>query len=71
MSKMFKPKINTPAAAQAPTAPKAEAPRRELGGEKAQDLQKKRKRGRNSLRIDPQSGGLGGGGKSGVNVPMK
>lgn len=66
---MMKPKVPPPPAA-APSAPKLEAPKRELGDEVSrEDLRKKK--GRNSLRIDPQSGGVNSKGGNGINVPMK
>lgn len=66
---MPKPKMPKPGAA-APTPVQAEAPVRELGDEERNQEQRK-KRGRASLRIDPQTGGVGGKGGSGINVPMK
>jgi len=69
MTKMFRPKINNPATPAAP-AQDVSPPRRELGGGSEADKRKQRRKGRNSLRVDPQSGGVRSSG-SGVNVPMK
>ncbi len=69
---MSAPKINTPPPS-APPAP-AVAPAlasRQLGDEERAREDVRRKRGRNSLRIDPQSGGVNSAGGSGINVPMK
>lgn len=71
MSKLFKPKINTPQSAAAPAQPTLEAPVQELGGNDEVKLQQRKKKGRNALRIDPQTGGVPSGGGSGINVPMK
>lgn len=70
MTKMFAPKVKTPSPAPAPAAPKIEKPQRELGDE-ADSQELRKKRGRNALRIDPQTGGVAGGGGQGINVPMK
>lgn len=71
MTNAFKPKIpKAPTPAAAPPAAKIEAPKRELGGREDEDLQKRRRRGRKGLRIDPHSGGVSGSG-SGVNLPTK
>lgn len=70
MSKLFKPKIPPPPAA-APPAALAEAPVQEIGGNDEVAQNKRKKRGRNSLRIDPQTGGVPSGGGAGINVPMK
>ncbi len=70
MTKMFTPKITTQTAAAAPTVNKIEAPKRELGGDDKEDPLRKRK-GRNALRIDPQTGGVNSNGGNGINVPMK
>lgn len=71
MSGMLKPKIDNKTPAAAPTAPKIEAPQRELGGEADNQEQIRKKRGRSSLRIDPQTGGVNSKGGNGINVPMK
>lgn len=70
MTKMFKPKIENKTPAAAPAAPKIEAPKRELGDEGERKQLMRRKKGRNALRIDPQTGGVPKGGQ-GINVPMK
>jgi len=70
MSMPKAPKMPKPRA-QAPTPMNLEPPRRELGDEERNQEQRK-KRGRNSLRIDPNSaGGASSKGGAGINVPMK
>ncbi len=73
MTKLFRPKIDTPKLAQAP-APISDTktPRQELGADNETTTANRRRRGRNSLRIDPQLGGAGvSAGSSGLNIPMK
>ena len=70
MSGLFKPKIEKQTSGAAPLAPRIEAPNRELGDEGDRKDTRKRK-GRNSLRIDPQTGGVNSKGGAGINVPMK
>ena len=71
MSNMFKPKINNATPAAAPVPQQIEAPNRELGGEDERREDLKKKKGRSSLRIDPQTGGVNSSGGQGINVPMK
>jgi len=69
MSMPKAPKMPKPGAA-APTPVVKEAPVRELGDEERSKEQRK-KRGRASLRIDPQSGGVSSNAGAGINVPQK
>lgn len=72
MSNMFKPKISNQTPAAAPTIKPLETPQRELGGsDNEREEALRRRRGRNGLRIDPQTGGVSRGGGSGINIPMK
>lgn len=72
MSGLFTPKIKTKTPAAAPTPKIPELAQRELGGEEAQRIESRRKqRGRNALRIDPQTGGITGANGQGINIPMK
>ena len=70
---MSKPKVQQyapPAAAPAPI--NTEIAKRSIGGDDDEFTKEKRKRkGRKSLRIDPQTGGMGASGRSGINIPMK
>lgn len=71
MSNMFKPKISNKTPAQAPQIKKLETPDRELGDEDDRKKEARARLGRNSLRIDPQTGGVNSKGGQGINVPMK
>lgn len=71
MTGLLKPKINNATPAAAPTPKTLEAPRRELGDEVRITEEARKRKGRSSLRIDPQTGGVGGTGGQGINVPMK
>ena len=71
MSKMFKPKITNNTPAPAPQPQQLEAPDRKLGDEDERNEDARKRKGRNSLRIDPQTGGVNSKAGQGINVPMK
>lgn len=69
MSKPSIPAYKPPAAAPAPAS--IEVAKRELGGEDDFTAEQRKRKGRKSLRIDPQTGGVSGKGGAGINIPMK
>ena len=70
MSKPKVPEYKPPAAAPAPIS--TEVAKRAIGGSDTYSDEKRKRRGRKSLRIDPQTGGLGAlAGRAGINIPMK
>lgn len=73
MTKAFKPKIPEPKMqAQAPQQNSDDVAQQRLGVDEEGNREKRRRRGRAALRIDPQSGGSGAAvGATGVNIPMK
>jgi hypothetical protein len=68
---MLKPKITNKTPAPAPEPMKLEAPERKLGGEDERREDVRKRKGRSSLRIDPQTGGVSSNGGAGINIPMK
>ena len=69
MSKPSIPAYKPPAAAPAP--PSIEVAKRELGSERSYSEEQRKRKGRKSLRIDPQTGGISSKGGAGINIPMK
>lgn len=68
MSNPFKPKLNTSAPAAPPPLPSDKAPERLLGSEKNRKGDRRR-RGKEALRIDLETGGVPRT-KTGLNVPV-
>ncbi|WP_422049722.1 hypothetical protein [Shimia sp.] len=69
---MSRPKAsNYTPPAPAPAPPVQDIATRELGSEERPSEAKRRKKGRQSLRIDPQTGGVSSRGGAGINIPMK
>ena len=68
---MSRPKITTQTAAATAPIFKPEAATRQLGDEERNTQEARKRKGRSSLRIDPQSGGVASAAGAGINVPQK